>query len=340
MKGRHLLVCVLILTLLCRLGAAECAPAPRCSFYITHYIGHVGRETSVTLLCHTPGRVAADQNTFELRNQRGEVLAQKRWSNPASRLTITFTVPDSALGGNELSLWWNGVDVTAEHAWAAYSDLSDRRVTQLAPRTPAVALTIVCGGGSAQQVEEILAVLAQHGVKCTFFLGGGWLEGHVEEAQRILAAGHEIGSHGYQHVHMPQMDSYRGMRGVITAMNRRCEELLGVRPRLFRAPYSDTDQKVTALVRAEGMEEIQWSVDSMDWSDKYRRAPQRIVQRVTGESVTPGAVIQFHLNGYNTAQVLQEAIPCYLGRGWQVVTVGELLALSGREVPPLPAVAP
>lgn len=334
MKGRHLLICVLLTLLMLPLTALAEEP-PAVTFYITDYIGHVGRETSVVVQCRTPGRVPKEQCTFELRNQHGAVLAVKEWKNPASRLTIRFTVPESALGRNELSLWWNGMDVTAEHAYAAYSDLSVKRVTRLEPVTPAVSLTIVCGGGNAQDVEDILAVLERHQVKCTFFLGGGWLESHVEEARRIAQAGHEIGSHGYQHVHMPDMSSYRGMRSVITKMNDRCEELLGIRPRLFRAPYSDTDQKVTALVRAEGMEEIQWSVDSLDWSDKYKRRPQQIVSRVTGENAVSGAVIQFHLNGYNTAAVLDEIIPLYQERGFAVVTVGELMALSGRELPPL-----
>ena len=246
-------------------------------------------------------------------------------------------MPESALGGNVLSLWWNGVDVTAEHAFAAYSDLNVKRVTQLEPRQPAIALTIVCGGGNARDVADILAVLDRHGVKCTFFLSGGWLESHVEEALAIVAAGHEIGSHGYRHVRMTEMESYRDMRSVITRMNERCETLLGVRPRLFRAPYSDTNQKVTALARAEGMEEIQWSIDSQDWADKYRGKPDAIVRRVTGEKAVSGAVIQFHLNGYNTAQVLDEIIPYYRQTcGFAVVTVGELLSLSGRELPPLP----
>lgn len=340
MKGRHLLFCVLVFLLLTPLLTFAEPETPRVEFYIRDYIGHIGRETTVVLICRTPGRVPKDMNAFELRNQRGEVLATATWRDLRNRLTIRFTVPESALGANELSLWWNGVDVTAEHAYAAFSDLNVPRVTQLEPEIPAIALTIVCGGGNGQDVDEILAVLDRHGVKCTFFLGGGWLESHVEEAGRIVAAGHEIGSHGYQHVHMPQMDSYRGMRNVITRMNDRCEALLGVRPRLFRAPYSDTNQKVTALVRAEGMEEIQWNIDSQDWKDANRRRPASIVQRVTGTSVVSGSVIQFHLNGYNTAQVLDEVIPIYQQNcGYQVVTVGELLRLSGRDLPSLPDMA-
>ena len=88
------------------------------------------------------------------------------------------------------------------------------------------------------------------------------------------------------------------------------------------------------------MEEIQWSIDSQDWAEKYRSKPDQIIRRVTGENAGSGAVIQFHLNGYNTAQVLDEIIPYYLEEcGYQVVPVGELLALSGRSLPPPPDTA-
>ena len=65
--------------------------------------------------------------------------------------------------------------------------------------------------------------------------------------------------------------------------------------------------------------------------------PQQIVKRVTGKDAVSGSVIQFHLNGYGTPDVLDQVIPYYQQEcGYQVVTVSELLALSGRELPPLP----
>ena len=127
------------------------------------------------------------------------------------------------------------------------------------------------------------------------------------------------------------------MRNELTRMNRRCEELLGVRPRLYRPPFSETDTTVTTLCRAEGMEEILWNIDSRDWSADYAGKPEQLVSRVTDKSLVSGSVIQFHLDGYHTAEVLDQVIPYYLNEcGYQVVTVGELMELSGRELPPLP----
>lgn len=69
--------------------------------------------------------------------------------------------------------------------------------------------------------------------------------------------------------------------------------------------------------------------------------PQAIVKRVTGSDAVSGSIIQFHLNGYNTPEVLDEIIPRYQAEfGYRVVTLGELMALSGREVPELPDARP
>lgn len=336
MRKAALLLAATLLAAFLSPALADDAALPRVEFYITHYVGHTGRETKVIVQCRNPGAVTPG-GTFELRNQHGTVLAVAQWRNPRSRLTFTIRADETMLGGHDLSVWQNGVKVSTGDAYAAISDLSVPRVTRLSPAEPAISLTIVCGGGTSRQMDKILSVLEKHGVKATFFINGGYLTAHPEDARRIVAAGHEVGSHGYQHIHMTQSDNYRQLRGCITAMTRAMQEQLGVTPRLFRAPYSETNQKVTALCRAEGQEDVLWSTDSRDWSDAYKRRPQAIIDRVTGKAAVSGAVIQFHLNGYHTAEVLDAVIPRYQQEyGLKVVTVGELLALSGRELPPLP----
>ena len=310
--------------------------APRVRFPISDYVGHLGREISVVVQCDTPQMIVKGNNVFELRNHRGVVLDRRTWHNPNDYLTFRFTVTEQLLGGNELSVWWNDRCVSQDRGYAAFADPNVRRITQLQPEVPAIALTIVCGGGGDKQVDDILAVLRKYQVKSTFFIAGLWLEKNAGPAHRILLSGHEIGSHGYQHVRMTEL-SVPTMRNELTRMNRRCEELLGVRPRLYRAPFSETNATVTTLCRAEGMEEVLWNIDSRDWLADYADKPDVIASRVTDKSLVSGSVIQFHLDGYHTAEVLDRVIPYYLNEcGYRVVTVGELMELSGRELPPLP----
>lgn len=333
------LICACAAALCCLLAASalsEQALQGKVQFYSPVYFGHLNRQCTIAVTCRTPQLIAAGKEEFELRTHRGDVLATARWHDPDGLMSFRVTVTEDMLGGHCLSVWLNGAPVTEAEGFAAFSDLSVPRITRLEPEVPAISLTIVCGGKS-DQVDAVLAVLEKHGVKATFFMNGRFLEASTEDARRILAAGHEIASHGYYHSHMPAMTSYEQMRSMVTRVNECFEELLGIRPRLFRAPFSDTNEKVTALCRAEGQEDVMWNIDSRDWMDIYEKDPEEVIRRVTGAEAVSGSVIQFHVNGYNTPQVLDAAIPYYQQEcGYLVVPVGELMALSGRTPPPLP----
>ena len=186
------------------------------------------------------------------------------------------------------------------------------------------------------QTLRILDLLDEYNAKATFFLVGIWVDKYPELVKEIHARGHEIGNHSDSHPEMSKLSNEQIIRE-LDGCSDKIEALTGERPTSFRPPYGDYDNEVVTVARSEGYEVVQWSIDSQDWADKYRRKPDAIVRRVTGENAVSGAVIQFHLNGYNTAQVLDEVIPHYQKTcGFAVVTVGELLALSGRELPPLP----
>ena len=123
----------------------------------------------------------------------------------------------------------------------------------------------------------------------------------------------------------------------IRELNDLCEETFGVRPRLFCAHLGATNSIVTAIARAEGVEDCLFAIDACDWSDAYKDKVYQMVYRVTSDRVTSGCVVQFHINGYHTAEVLDKALDNWINvKGLRPVTVGELMQLSGRDFPPLP----
>ena len=80
-----------------------------------------------------------------------------------------------------------------------------------------------------------------------------------------------------------------------------------------------------------------FAIDACDWSDAYKDKVYQMVYRVTSDRVTSGCVVQFHINGYHTAEVLDKALDNWINvKGLRPVTVGELMQLSGRDFPPLP----
>jgi polysaccharide deacetylase family protein (PEP-CTERM system associated) len=105
--------------------------------------------------------------------------------------------------------------------------------------------------------ERVLAVLAEHRARATFFVLGWVAERHPDLVRRIAAAGHEVGSHGYAHqlLYRQTPAEFAGdLERSVAALRR----ALGADDRLlgYRAPgFSLTDETLWALdvVRAQGL---------------------------------------------------------------------------------------
>src|SRR5438128_2552093 len=80
-------------------------------------------------------------------------------------------------------------DVDAESAWLAMDPANADR--------PGVLSQAIYGPKVG--VPLILEVLARHGVLGSFFIPGVNVELYPETVESIVAAGHEIGLHGYTH---------------------------------------------------------------------------------------------------------------------------------------------
>lgn len=309
---------------------------PVVAFRSDFYIGYLDKEIDIPVYCKNKDTVTVPEKYLELRNQRGEVLERAFWRNPKRELVFSVYVTEEMLGGNRLSVWLNGEKVSEADTYAAFSDKDLPRVSRLTPSEPAVSPMIVCSGATERQVTAMLDTLAQHGAKATFFLTGDFLNNTPELAQRIVDAGHEIASHGMNLVDMTMVTSERARRN-IRDFNQLCEEVLGIRPRLFCGHRANSNSAVTAIIRAEGMEDCMFAVDAFDWSEDYRDKFGQMVYRVTSDRVSSGCLVQFHINGYRSAEVLDKALDNWVNvRGYKVVSVSELMALSGRELPPLP----
>lgn len=84
-------------------------------------------------------------------------------------------------------------------------------------------------------VGKLLALLAEHKVRATFFVLGRVAEALPELVPQIAAAGHEIASHGYSHRMVTELDP-AGFRTEIRRTGIILEQQSGRKPVGFRAP--------------------------------------------------------------------------------------------------------
>ena len=308
---------------------------PKVQFYLDENLGFVGHEMSVSVTCRNPASIL-DNTGFQLRDQTGYLYQEKKWADPNGWLTFRFDVTDEMEGGKFFSVWWNGIRLT--EIGTGYGSITNARrpiIRTVETDEPYMAITIDCCYYD-NATDKILDVLDEFGVKCTFFMAGYFIREYPESAKKILARGHEIGNHSSTHPHMLELESTYLQKRQIQKPMEEIEALLGVRTRLYRPPFGEHDQTITALARGEGMEVVMWTIDSHDWDEAFRHNPEGIIAR-DKKDVGPGTIILHHLDGYNTTQILREVIPYFQNElGLTLVTVTELMAKGGRYVPDIP----
>ena len=171
--------------------------------------------------------------------------------------------------------------------------------------------------------EKVLDVLERYGVRATFFVIGSNVEDYPELVLREIAAGHEIGSHTYSHLHIIGQSEES-----IEEELRHCENVLrdcaSVRPRLFRPPEGVYGEGVLRAAAAFGYKVIYWSVDTRDWTHP---SVEKIVDNVLNNT-RGGSIILFHdfaVGKSETIEALEKIIPELQKRGYEFVTVSELI---------------
>ncbi|HMD65303.1 MAG TPA: XrtA system polysaccharide deacetylase [Stellaceae bacterium] len=86
-----------------------------------------------------------------------------------------------------------------------------------------------------RNTERLLEILAESGVKATFFILGWVAERHPELVRRVVAEGHELASHGCGHLRVDRQ-SPEEFRHDVRRSKRILEDFGGVPVRGYRAP--------------------------------------------------------------------------------------------------------
>jgi polysaccharide deacetylase family sporulation protein PdaB len=186
-----------------------------------------------------------------------------------------------------------------------------------------IALTFDIGWGN-KVPGPVLRVLQQKNVKrSTFFLSATWVAKYPGLARRVHSLGYEIGSHGYLHVDYTK-HSENWIRAQVKKAERIIRNVTGVRTRLIRTPNGSINAKVVKKLRTLGYRTIQWSVDSLDWTNPGIDA---IAKRVLSRT-RAGDIILMHASdsATQTAKALPKIIDGLRAKGFRFVTVSELIA--------------
>lgn len=185
-------------------------------------------------------------------------------------------------------------------------------------RIKCVALTFDDGPG--EHTGRLLDLLSSRDVRATFFVIGQMVAadpgGHT--VRRIVDEGHEIGNHSWSHPPLAELP-HAAVRRELQDTENIVQRLTGVRMRVMRPPYGSTDEDVAAETRREGLAQILWSVDTLDWRD---RASTVVAKRAGGAK--PGSIVLMHDIHPSTVDAVPTVLDTLARKGYTFVTVSEL----------------
>jgi peptidoglycan/xylan/chitin deacetylase (PgdA/CDA1 family) len=182
-------------------------------------------------------------------------------------------------------------------------------------------------GPDPDSTPPVLDALDAAGVKATFFVVGEQLMKHHAVAREALARGHELGLHGFEHKRHESMPGGMASDDVARSIGT-FEAAVGHRPRWFRPPYGQFNERSYQACRDLGLEPVYWSAWGLDWETITAERIAEIVSR----DLSDGTVIVLHDSvryaHRPSAAPTAEAVPLIAARaaeaGLALGPVGEL----------------
>lgn len=179
---------------------------------------------------------------------------------------------------------------------------------------PCVALTY--DDGPSDFTRQLLDALSAEQSRATFFMLGRKAETYMATIGRVVAEGHEIGSHTMNHPDLTSLPLPEATAQVLDAA-KELARVSGTSVRMFRPPYGAVNAEVIEAVK---MPAILWSIDTNDWQAPGAEA---LFERAV-TAADPGDIILFHDTHLETVEAAPKILRGLRDRGFEAVTVTQL----------------
>lgn len=220
--------------------------------------------------------------------------------------------------------------VTSVLLWFFFRPPFGKNIVRLSTDQRIVALTYD-DGPSPPYTDQLLDILAKHNVKATFFLIGKRIERHPETVDRMIAEGHQIGNHTYNHPVLGFLPPFYVQRQI-----ERTDDLIRqhgiVEDIVFRAPMLTRFLPVAYVLAKLDRTHISGDVWSWDWTTQNPDKITETVVKKTLSSTGAGSIIVLHdgkaenknANRSGTIEATDRIITALKQNGYQFVRLSDV----------------
>ncbi|SOC79749.1 Peptidoglycan/xylan/chitin deacetylase, PgdA/CDA1 family [Salinimicrobium sediminis] len=153
----------------------------------------------------------------------------------------------------------------------------------------------------------VLDQLKSFNAKATFFCIGENVQKHPEIFKKIIAEGHKVGNHTFNHLNGWKTSTPEYVLNTLKARQIIEKNIPGKEPAknaLFRPPYGRIKSKQVRELQKRDFRIIMWSILSMDYKGI---TPEKCFQNVI-DHARPGSVIVFH-DSFKAQKNLTKVLP-------------------------------
>lgn len=229
-----------------------------------------------------------------------------------------------------------GIAIAGGATWAGFqcywptSQIWGRTFVGLPPGTRELAFTYDDGPNDPWTLR-LLDVLERHAVKATFFLLGKFVAQKPEIARELVARGHELGIHTWDHPNLI-FASPSEVRSQIERTQNIIFDTTGQRCTLMRPPFGARTPMTLRVIRNLGLTPVMWNVTCYDWKPT---TPERILDHVERQ-MRGGDVILMHDGGYrrmgadrsHSVEATELIIRKHTDEGYRFATVSQMMTAS------------
>jgi peptidoglycan/xylan/chitin deacetylase (PgdA/CDA1 family) len=190
-------------------------------------------------------------------------------------------------------------------------------------------LTFDDGPGN-RLTPAILKLLAENDIKATFFLLGKNIAGRERIVRQIAEQGHEICSHGYDHLHYRKVSFLRALADIKRGWQA-IDTALGARRRIypFRPPYGKLNIVCLLYLLIRRIPIVFWTLDSGDTRPRSERRSRGITFLTRKASGAVSLAHDFDRADDSIDQLILESLRSAIAmtrqRGMRTLTVSQFL---------------
>lgn len=178
-------------------------------------------------------------------------------------------------------------------------------------------------GPSKTQTPRLLEILKKHNVHATFYILGKNASFFPDIVKATHEAGHEIGSHTWNHPQLTRL-SIEDIKAQRDDTDNILRNITWEIPKTFRPPYGAQNKEILKLFNRPS---IMWSIDPQDW--KYKNVSHNISAATSPAS--NGAIILFHDIHKASVDSIDAVIKKYKTLWYEFLTISELLQQTGKD---------